>query len=303
MTSQVSIIVPVFNSAPYLRRCIESILGQDFQGTKEIILVDDGSMDGSGAICDEYAASTDCIAVFHVENGGASLARRFGLEKATGEYVSFIDSDDYVSPDYISSLYSLEERFGIGISACRVEYSTAAGESGSQGDSTTVVLEGDGLFHRFFKYEFWGLPGKLYRRSLLLGIPFPQATLSEDYNVMVRLLHASGRMAYFDAPLYHYEKHQGSLSMQVISERCFEEFANVKDVYAFVSSEMPRYEDYALSNVTETAVKLLLASRGQAALYRQGRQELKAFIAAHRKDILRCKPLNRKTAFLALMLA
>ena len=296
----VSVVIPIHNSEAYLGRCLDSVLGQDFDGKKEIVLVDDGSTDGSGAICDGYARKYPGISVFHTENRGASLARRFGLEKAGGEYVTFIDSDDYVSPKYISVLLNLEKRFGLDVSACRVSC-PAPDNDHEEEYIEPVVLEGDELFRRFFKYEFWGLYGKLYRRSILLGIPFPEATLSEDYNVMARLLNSVGRMAYMDTPLYFYEKHDGSLSQGHFSSKSFEEFVNVKDVYEFVSSEMPGYREYALSNAVETSVKLLLASRGQAGSYRQDRKELKSFLANHRHDIYNCRPLNRKTAMLAMM--
>ena len=99
----VSIIVPVYNAERYLHRCIDSILAQTFTDF-ELLLIDDGSKDNSGAICDEYAVKDSRIRVFHKENGGASAARNYGLDKAVGKYICFIDADDWVDKDYIERL-------------------------------------------------------------------------------------------------------------------------------------------------------------------------------------------------------
>lgn len=104
----ISIIIPVYNAAPYLGRCLDSILAQTYS-FKELILIDDGSKDGSGKICDEYAKKDSRIQVYHNENQGASAARNFGLDKATGDYISFIDSDDWMEPTFYEDFFGKEE--------------------------------------------------------------------------------------------------------------------------------------------------------------------------------------------------
>ena len=101
-TPKISVIVPVYNTEKYLRRCIDSILSQTFTDF-ELLLIDDGSKDSSGAICDEYAAKDNRVRVFHKENGGVSSARNLGLDNATGEWIAFVDSDDYVLPSYLAT--------------------------------------------------------------------------------------------------------------------------------------------------------------------------------------------------------
>lgn len=99
----ISIIIPVYNVEQYLDKCIKSVLSQSYQDF-ELILVDDGSIDSSGMICDEYAGKDERVKVFHKENGGVSSARNFGLDNATGEWISFVDADDYVEEDYLSNM-------------------------------------------------------------------------------------------------------------------------------------------------------------------------------------------------------
>ena len=304
MTPVITVIIPVYNSEPYLRRCLDSLIGQSFNDTFEVILVDDGSTDDCGRICDDYALRHNSFRVFHTENQGASLARRFGLEQARADYVSFVDSDDVVSPDYLSTLYGLEKRFDVGISACRVKPIRSKEDILGENPCTSpVILHGDDLFHRFFQYEFWGLPGKLYRKELLIEAPFPSASLSEDYYVMTHVLNKVGRMTYTAEPLYFYEARQGSLTRQALSKRSFEEFANVKDVYDFVSLKMPKYKSFALLNAVESAVKLLFASRRKSDIYLADRQMIKTFLRRHRCEILSCRPLNYKVALLSLFLS
>ena len=298
----ISVIIPVYNSESYLTRCVESVLSQSFSGEIEVLLIDDGSTDRSGDLCDELAQDDSRITVFHTENRGASLARRLGLEKAKGELVTFVDSDDYVAPNYVSTLYELLQKNNVNISACgvwRLEFSGEPKPETVGGE--TMVLERDALFRRFFKYEFWGFWGGMYLRRQLLDIVFPKPTLSEDYFVKAHLFQKEQRMAYTSAPLYYYEHHENSLSHQRLTKKTFDEFENVKSVLDFTSAQMPEYRDFALSNATETAVKLLLASRNRKAEFHCQRKELSSFLAENRFEIISCRPLLYKTRLLAFL--
>ena len=108
----VSYIIPVYNVGPYLRECVDSCLGQNGNHDYEIVLVDDGSTDDSGAICDEYASSHDNVKVVHQPNAGLPAARNKGLSVATGQRVLFVDSDDFVSPDQLSVCFGAVNRYG-----------------------------------------------------------------------------------------------------------------------------------------------------------------------------------------------
>ena len=113
----ISVVIPIYKVEKYLCECVDSVINQTYTNL-EIILVDDGSPDNCPAICDDYASKDSRIKVIHKENGGQSSARNAGIKIAKGEYISFIDSDDYVSPVYIEQLYSTLKRSGAGLSCC-----------------------------------------------------------------------------------------------------------------------------------------------------------------------------------------
>ena len=117
---KISVIVPVYNTEKYLNRCVDSILAQTFTDF-ELLLIDDGSTDGSGSICDEYAAKDSRVKVFHKENGGVSRARNLGIANAKGEYLSFIDSDDYIRPEMYAKLVAVINEYGVDLVSSDIE--------------------------------------------------------------------------------------------------------------------------------------------------------------------------------------
>lgn len=297
----ISIVVPVYNASVYLERCFRCLREQSYP-TLEFVLVDDGSTDKSGEMCDQIAAKDGRFKVFHIKNGGASLARKYGLERAKGEFVSFMDCDDCVSTDYIKRLYDLIVSHNVNVSACRVQRIFNETEIPTQIEGKQGLLQFEKLMPRFFKYEFWGLYGKLYRKKTFEKITFPIATISEDYYVMAQLFLQERNMAYIDAPLYYYEYHEGSLSHLAISERAFEEFENVKAVYEMMQAQAPQYAEMALSNVVETCVKLLsMNHRESSQKYKELATPLRQFLRSHIIEILRTNAIYWKLKILAMM--
>lgn len=298
----ISIIIPVYNSNIHLRRCLDSVVIQSYENI-EIILIDDGSTDTSPQICNEYSHKYDNIKVFHIPNGGASLARKYGIEMAEGDYLAFVDSDDYIAPNYISAMYDALKRYDTKVSCCgvRIVYSNES----IKFDKTfsSVILEKDELMTRFFNYEFWGLPGALYHRSVFEDIVFPQATLSEDYLIKTQMFLKERRIALVESPLYFYEKHEGSLSNTKLSSRAFEEYDNVKAVYDIIKNEEPKFELLAQKNVVETCIKLMLMGcRAEREQYSLQYSTIKAFLKEHIKEILQNGNILIKQRMIALAL-
>ena len=298
----ISIIVPIYNASMYLERCFRCLYGQSYSNL-EFVLIDDGSTDGSGDMCDMMIAKDNRFKVFHVANGGASLARKLGLEQAAGEFVSFIDSDDYITDDYIKQLYALRTLYQTNISACRVQRVRREECKPQATEQSSTILAFEQLMPRFFRYEFWGLYGKLYKRDIFDNITFPTATISEDYLVTMQLLLQERQMAYTDAPLYFYEYHEDGLSHLKLSKRAFEEFDNVKAVYELAQTQAPQYSAMALSNVVETCIKLLsMAHQDRARNFDANAAPLRQFLKTHLWEILRSRAVYWKLKVMVMLL-
>ncbi len=210
----VSVVIPVYNVEQYLEKCIASVINQTFTDY-ELILVDDGSTDGSGDMIDEWSQRDDRIRVIHKDNGGLSSARNCGIETAVGKYLTFIDSDDYVAKEYLEVLVSImEEHPGETIAACgfNVVYDEWGKEEGAPG-SETMVFDRFGafrevLYHGVVDVCAWA---KMYRRALFDNFKFPTGRLYEDTWLFGHLLNASDRYVLKTKPLYNYVKRNGSI--------------------------------------------------------------------------------------------
>jgi len=264
----VSYIIPVYNVEQYLERCIESLLKQTYANI-ELVLVDDGSTDTSGKICDKYAEKYLNIQAFHLQNGGASLARKYGLEKAKGDFVAFVDSDDTVDIRITELLMDALVSSGLQIAVCdvnkKMDSEIDRWDKIVDNKGTTAIMENSVLMERFFHYDFWGMYGKIYHKSVFQNLYFPQATINEDYVIMAQLFTKYQQVAYIAQPLYHYRLHPGGLSTLALNERKFEEVDNAGYVYQFVVQKANDYKDYALANYMGSCIKLLIA------VYREGK--------------------------------
>lgn len=209
MRELVSVIIPVFNSADCLERCILSVINQTYTAL-EIILIDDGSTDGSGQICDNYAAIDNRIVVVHKQNGGVSDARNEGIIHSRGTFVSFVDSDDAIHPDMIKQLYFCLKESGCKISACGRDIRDAEGQVvyDDKVESLGDVLKTEEIINsRMLTMErgFWCVVwNKLICRDLLDSIVFPVGFSSEDFYFMTLVYRECDRVATLSEKLYYY---------------------------------------------------------------------------------------------------
>ena len=223
-TPLISVIVPVYRVEEYLERCVESILSQTYENL-EVILVDDGSPDRCPAICDAYAGKDARVKVIHQENKGLSGARNAGIELAAGEYLAFVDSDDYVSPHFIEALYQLLQETGCAIGQCRFSY--VKGEKlTEEGDSAFCIYRGESLMEQLYGPEekatyFVVAWNKLYRAELFkkTGIRYPEGRIHEDEATPYRLFHEARKMAFLDKAMYGYYTENGGSITSVFSAK------------------------------------------------------------------------------------
>lgn len=223
MKPLISIIVPVYRVEDYLERCVESLRAQTYENL-EIILVDDGSPDGCPGLCDGFAKKDNRIRVIHQENRGLSGARNTGIDVARGEYLAFVDSDDYVAPDFIRLLYEFLEESGCAISQCRFAYVQGEALPDSDGDAWRIY-RGESLMEQLYGPEeeatyFVVAWNKLYRWELFRDIRYPEGKIHEDEATTYRLFHQGKKLAFLDRALYgYYVGNAGSITSRFSGKR------------------------------------------------------------------------------------
>lgn len=214
MTPLVSIIVPIYKVEPYLRRCLDSIVNQTYTNL-EIILVDDGSPDGCPQICDEYAAKDERIVVIHKENGGLSDARNAGLDICKGEYISFVDSDDWVDERYIEILFDLLTKENADIAIGEIKKTNTFEQSLSfKANSFITYLPTETIKRMFAKTEasFIAAWGKIFRSGIFSDLRFPRSKIHEDEYVNYIWFSKSNKVVYTDTILYYYFSRSDSIT-------------------------------------------------------------------------------------------
>lgn len=226
----ISIIVPVYQVKEYIDECVESLLAQTYSNL-EILLVDDGSSDGSGEMCDTYAAKDARVRAVHQENQGLSAARNAGLDLAEGEYVAFVDSDDRVSSVYIEELYKLIVKYHADIAACAFEKEKTeekvlcSSETVNDNNVMEMCMSSEQMLRQWHgKYKKWETIAcnKLYHRSILeengrgAAIRFPVGRRHEDVLISHLIVDNANRIVLTTQKLYMYRTRPGSCTTQIL---------------------------------------------------------------------------------------
>ena len=225
MDALVSLIIPVYKVEAYLERCVRSVLAQTYQNL-EIILVDDGSPDRCGEICDRFAQEDPRVKVFHKANSGVSSARNYGVAHSHGAFVSFIDADDYVAPNYVEYLFDLLMKYHADIVCCCMDQTTE--NTSAYGINHSIpneqLLKGkeacQALFGNLYDIlvTVWG---KLYKREIVQKYPFPIGRRYEDEAIVCKYYYTADRVAVGNQCLYAYYQNPGSFMHA--KKHCFNE--------------------------------------------------------------------------------
>lgn len=310
-TTLISIIVPVYNVEEYLPRCVDSILAQTYKNL-EIILVDDGTKDASDKICDAYAARDSRIKVIHKENGGLSSARNAGIDIARGEYLGFVDSDDWIEPEMYETLLSLAQKYDVKL-VCGGRY-----DFSSRRNEKTIglcpekeeVISGMELLGRTFTWQncdsaAWD---KLYHRSLFETIRYPEGLVNEDVAVFYKLAELVDRAAMCDKPLYNYFHRPGSITYSKLSEKSFHLVGHTAVVYPYIREHHPALTNQAryqrVRSLASTMLSIDLAGEAawkeHAARYQEYQKELRSHLGFVLKNAYFTKKQRRDFTLLAM---
>ena len=244
----ISVIVPVYKVEAYLDKCIQSIVDQTYRNL-EIILVDDGSPDRCGAMCDAWAAKDSRIKVVHKQNGGLSDARNAGMAIATGEYMGFIDSDDYIAPDMYRLLLERMRADGSDIAACGVEMVYEDGTpsrmltpAGSHSLNNPQAMDAI-IRESLLKQPVWY---KLYKTDLIRDIPFAVGKYHEDVFWSWQAVARAKTVSIFDTPCYYYLQRSGSIMGEKFSERRLDAIEAKCQRYDYLKTHYPELAAEAL---------------------------------------------------------
>lgn len=251
----VSIIIPVYNTAKYLRECINSVLNQTYSDI-EVLLVNDGSTDGSSEICDEYAKQDERVKCFHLENGGVSRARNVGLKAAEGEYICFLDSDDYYAESYVCSMRNLIEENNADVVICN-HY-----DVNEQGDILFASEIPEGYISKELLYEKIFLTSeiggfsctKIYRADLIRDIVFNEEIhICEDTYFCCQVYEKATRIYVTSEKLYYYRQHCNSATS---IEKGFEHLIEPDGTLKYISTYDKMMQDRVLPQEYDSYIKI-----------------------------------------------
>ncbi len=248
MEPLISVIVPVYNSEPYLSRCIESIILQSYKNL-QIILVNDGSPDNSGKICEEYAKEDNRITVIHKENGGLSDARNKGIDIAKGEYITFVDADDYISLNFIEVLYECIKQNDADVSVCKTTTFSGKYAPASEPNFTLKVFNKKRAIETMLlQREFTNSAnGKLFAKKFFFSNRFKKSILYEDFDLIFDLMDLADKVVYCSAAEYYYYVNELGIMHESIDQRHFVLIDLAKRVLKSVSKKYPTLKKQAYS--------------------------------------------------------
>ena len=302
MEELITIVVPIYKVEDCLKICIDSILNQTYKNL-EIILVDDGSPDNCDKICDEYAKKDKRIKVIHKENGGLSDARNAGMKIATGKYITFIDSDDYVSNDYVEYLYNLIKKYNVKLSICDFKKIFKETDFIANAETKVEVLNSENalknlLFSQGIDISAWA---KLYQIDLWENYEFPKGKCYEDSAIIYKLIDEAEKVAFGNKQCYYYIARPGSISKQKGFNKNEEDYIeNTKQMLTFIREKYPniavnRYDLY--SNFRILRILIFTNPRNK-----KMEKEIINNIKQHRREVFFCKdtPKRDKIAIIFL---
>ena len=309
MGEKISVIVPVYNVEAYLERCVESILQQTYAHF-ELILINDGSTDSSGQICDHLASQYENIKVYHIENAGVSNARNMGIQLATGSWVTFIDSDDFVTQDYLATLASAAEGLNVGFVIAPLHHikNGIVTDLPPHSGKTELWSTEETMKELLMTTRTSFFPvAKLFKRDLLADEKFnTNYHLAEDALFLTELLLKTRCSCVFiDKPVYYYDHREGSATTSV-NRYVFDTIEVYKQIIAQVSQAFPNLKYELINRECWSYItvydKIIFTSREE---YQKEKAELRNWIVQHRREIWKDAYFTtfRKIAILSLVIS
>lgn len=302
MQPLISVIVPVYNVEAFVERSLRSIIGQTYANL-EIIVVNDGSTDRSFEICKKIAKEDRRIFLLEQENQGLSAARNTGIARSKGEYIMFVDSDDWLSPNMIEFLFTEIKKYDVKLAMCGFQkVKDEANVKLPKIDKTEVISSGNAI-ERMLLGEWWSACMKLYSSEIFRKVRFPEGRTFEDYAVMVKILEQCEKVTYNSAPLYFYLTREGSITTKPLNPRNFDEILNSVEVLDYVKKNHPQYYRQAERNLGASLIKLILKIyQDKSGKFDEKLGWLLPILNEHKKTLLKNPYLPSKQKLIVRML-
>ena len=301
----ISVIVPVYNIEKYVGKAIETIIGQTYRDL-EIILVDDGSTDKSGEICEHYAGKDDRIVVVHQENGGLSKARNTGTRIAKGDAIAYIDGDDYIHPCYFEILAKNLTEHNADISVCGMqvvsenEYEELT--HSKDVENAAVEISAEEALEGMLSQKRFSLSScaKLYKRKIAQSHYFPEQELFEDYYTVYRFFTEADAVTYTDAGLYYYLKRAGSITKKKYSHQMMDYIKHGEQVIDHVKQSGQQLMDAAISRLV-WACFYIVTHIDDSSKYREDEEYCWNYIKKYRTKVIRDNSAVKKEKMLCAL--
>lgn len=291
----ITIVIPIYNVENYLHKCVDSVINQTYTNL-EIILVDDGSPDKCGEICDEYEKIDSRIKVIHKSNGGLSDARNAGIDIASGKYISFIDSDDYVDQDYIEFLYNQILKYGTNISICshRVLYDT--GKIIEKETNEISVLDSKKVLERILYDEGIDLSAcaKLYDINLFSDIRYPKGRLYEDSATTYLLIDKCDKIVIASNSKYNYIIRRSSITNNKFTTKKMDLITSTEEMSDYIVKKYPDLKSAGERRVMYSYLSTLSQLANDKESHPNEEKKIMTYINANRWSILRDKRVPKR---------
>lgn len=300
----ISIIVPVYNVSEYLEECLNSIINQSYKNI-EIIVVDDGSTDGSSEICDIYLKKDNRINVYHKLNGGLSDARNYGIDKARGSLISFVDSDDVLMPNFIEYLYNLFKQNKADISECQIQrfYGSNNGFNINSSGSSILYSGKKNIMESFLKGDINTIaPAKLYPTSYFKEIRYPLNKFHEDVHTTYKVISLAEKIAVGTSKLYIYRMRPNSITTMAFNPKHLDALYGKLEILSFLQKNYPDLVKYGKANVAHTATTLAY-KLSKNSTNKDVAKTLQRNIRKYLKYMIMIKYCSTKSKILACMLS
>ena len=301
----ISVIVPVYKVEEYLDKCVKSLVKQTYEDI-EIVLVDDGSPDNCPELCDRYAAEYEKVTAIHKPNGGLGDARNYGVKHAKGNHIVFVDSDDYVGPEYVENLVKLKDKFNADISIMRIKREQ---ENKSQRVKKAprfeehLITKENAIFECYSGDKVsWTACGKLYKKEVLLKHPFPKG-LYEDAAVMYLILDECDRVAVGDHEGdYHYIVREGSILKSKLKKEHMRVFEICKDFSEFIRKNYANIDIIGVLYYRKAVTQMLNLQAMSEKMYNRIYYKYRKMFRRNLFRIIKCNDVSVRTKYYTFML-